>query len=327
MTQLATWSIDNISAGEAPQRLERSHIGLERHFEDWIAKDATLVAEGLTLVGRQVVIDDGRLDFLGIDSQDRWLVVELKPGMLDADALKQALYYASSIARLSADELCGKLEPYLGNFGDAAALSARVKQQLANEAEEREIAVMVAGAGIHPGLERMSEFLGRFGVPISIVSFEVFDLDGGPRLLVREVVEEPVRPPPPGRKLSVDTIRRRAIDVGVVEQFDRFVDMARKAGLAVQPQRASVRIAPAANRTRFLMYARPEKGESGGELFVDVGPSAFAEFFDNIEEQEAAEALCEVGGASAAGEVLDAILDRIERFLKDKFPQPGAGDA
>ncbi|WP_419164386.1 hypothetical protein [Candidatus Palauibacter sp.] len=27
--------------------------------------------------------------------------------------------------------------------------------------------------GFHPGLERMSEFLGRFGIPIEVVSFEV----------------------------------------------------------------------------------------------------------------------------------------------------------
>ena len=325
MTQLAAWGIDGRDTGEAPHRLERSHIGLERHFEDWIVKDATLVAEGLTLVGRQVSIDDGRLDLLGIDSQDRWVVIELKPGMLDAYALTQALYYASSIARLDADELREKLEPHLGNFGDAATLSARVMQQLAEEAEQREIAVTVVGAGIHPGLERMSEFLGRFGVPISIVSFEVFELDGGPQLLVREVVDEPAEPPAPRQKLTVEAIRRRAVDAGVVEQFDRFVAMARKAGLAVQPQRASVRIAPPDNRTRFLMYARPQAGESGGELLVHVGPEAFAEFFDNIDEQEAAEALREVGGASAGGKALDALLDRIERFLTEKLPQTDGG--
>ena len=329
MMKLAAWSIGGQHAEGASQRskpktLGRAPIGLERHLEDWIANDVTLIAEGLTLVGRQIVIDDGRLDLLAIDSQDRWLVIEIKPGLLDSGALAQALYYASSIARLGADELYGKLKARLGDFGDAETLSASVKQQLKDEVEGREIAVMLVGAGIHPGLERMNEFLGRFGVPISIVSFEVFELNGGPQLLIREVVDEPTEPPVPRRRLTVDAIRRWAVDVGVGEQFDRFVRMAEAAGLAVQPQRASVRIAPPINRSRFLMYAQPHYGDHGGELRIHVGPKQFAEFFPHVDEREAIEALGKLDGACVGGETLDALLDRIERFLMDKVQRPDA---
>ena len=330
MTKLAAWSIDGKNAEGAslqsePKRIGRSQIGMEQDLEDWIANDVTLIAEGLTLVGRQITIDDGRLDLLAIDSQDRWLVIEIKAGLLDSDALTQALYYASSIARLGADELYRKLETRLGDFGEAETLSASVKQQLNDEAEGREIAVMLVGAGIHPGLERMNEFLGRFGVPISVVSFEVFELDGGPQLLIREVVDEPIEPPPPRRRLTVDAIRRWAVDVGVGEQFDRFVKMAEDAGLAVQPQRASVRIAPPANRTRFLMYAQPHAGDGRGELRIHVGPKQFAEFLPHVDERDAIEALGELDGACVGGEDLDTLLDRIERFLTDKVQQPAAG--
>ena len=107
---------------------------------------------------QQVKIDDGILDLLAIDTQDRWVVIEIKSGVLASGALTQALYYASSIARLDGDELKGKLEPGLGRFGDAAQLSERLNQQLAGEEEGREIAVLLVGAGIHPGLERMNEF-------------------------------------------------------------------------------------------------------------------------------------------------------------------------
>ena len=151
MAKLAAWSIhgqhaEGASERSAPKRVGRSHIGLESHLENWIANDVTLIAEGLTLVGRQVSIDDGRLDLLAIDSQDRWVVIEIKPGVLDSGALAQALNYAASIARLSADELCDKLEPCLKDFGDPERLSARVKQQLAGEEEGREIAVLLVGA-------------------------------------------------------------------------------------------------------------------------------------------------------------------------------------
>ena len=90
-------------------------------------------------------------------------------------------------------------------------------------------------------------------------------------------------------KRSVPTLR----EVGVREQFDRFVKMSEKAGLPVQPQRASVRVAPPANRTRFLMYAGPRASASGGELGIWVGPGAFAEWFPHIDEDTAVAALGE----------------------------------
>ena len=326
MAKLAAWSFDaQDGEGDAPppQRLEPSHIELEKHLEDWIANDVKLIGEEYTLVGRQVTIDEGRLDLLAIDSQDRWVVIEIKPGRLDSGALGQALYYAASLARLGADELYEKLKARLGDFGDAESLSGRVKQQLAGEAEEREIAVLLVGAGIHPGLERMNEFLARFGVPIGVVSFEVFELEAGPRLLVREVVDEPTKPAAPRRRLTVDAIRDMATEAGVREQFDRFVNMSEQAGLPVQPQRASVRIAPPANRTRFLMYAAPRDGASGGELGIWVGPGRFAEWFQRIDENDAVNALGKYeDGAYLAGDALDCRLDQIERFLTEHFPQP-----
>ena len=248
MARLAVWCVD-AQHGEGalqpePRKVDRSHIELEKYLEGWIAHDATLIVEGLTLVGRQLSIDDGRLDLLAIDSHDRWVVIEIKAGLLDSGTLLQALYYASSLVRLSCDELYCKLESGLSKLGDAEGLSTRVKQQLAAEEGQREIAVLLVGAGVHPGLERMNAFLGRFGIPISVVSFDVFKLDGGPQLLIREAIEEPSVPLRPPRRLTVETIRTWAAKEGVVEQFDRFVDMSEQAGLAVQPQRASVRVAP-----------------------------------------------------------------------------------
>ena len=328
MAKLAVWKIDTRSNEDAasrsePQKVGSSRIGLERHLEDWIVNDVTLIGEGLTLVGRQISLDNGRLDLLAIDAQDRWVIIEIKPNLIRSGALEQALNYASSLVRLDSDELHGKLKAGLGEFGDAGELSARVKQHLAGEGEEREIAVLLVGAGIHPGLERMSEFLGRFGIPIEVVSFEVFELDGGPRLLIREVVDEITKPSRPKRRLTVDAIRARAVDSGVVEQFDRFVEMSDRAGLAVQPQPISVRIAPPADRRRFLMYASPRVGASGGELRIWAGPPRFAEWFPHIGEDEAAAALGKyTDGPDLGGEELQQALEQIELFLTKYFPPP-----
>ena len=69
MTRLAVWTMDTSnedgSPQPQPQKVERSHIQLEKQLEDWIVNDVTLIGEGLTLVGRQVSIDDGILDLSG----------------------------------------------------------------------------------------------------------------------------------------------------------------------------------------------------------------------------------------------------------------------
>ena len=138
-----------------PQRIERSHIDLEKHLEDWIVNNASLIGQGLTLVGRQVTIDDGRLDLLAIDSQDRWVVIEVKSGILDSGALNQALYYASSLARLDADDV--RRDTQRTNFSNARGRRGAFGKNQGSfwtKEEEREIALLLVGAGVHPGLER-----------------------------------------------------------------------------------------------------------------------------------------------------------------------------
>ena len=335
MARLAVWKVaGSENAGVAgktiewskPQPVERSQIDLEKNLEDWIVEDEALIAEDLTIVGRQRTFDKGRLDLLGIDSGDRWVVVEIKAGRLGADALTQALSYAASISQIPADKLQEDLESRLKDLGSADVRTKAIARQLNAEretGEKRKIAVMLVGVGVAPELERVNEFLTEFKVPISVVSFEVFDVDSGAKLLIREVIEEPVETPPQRQRLTVEAIRQSAVDAGVGSQFNRFVKMSQAAGLAVQPQRASVRIAPPMNRTRFLMYVQPQAGSAGGELGIWVGPKQFAEFFGHVSEEDATKVLGRYDdGAYLGGEELNKRLDQIELFLTDKFPQP-----
>lgn len=326
MTRLAVWSIGERDGGEptSPIRLGRTSIGLEKNLEDWIVEDVTIIGEGLTLVGRQVTIDDGRLDLLAIDSHDRWVVIEIKPGRLESSALNQALYYASSLALLDAERLVQKLKQNPASTALKQASSRRIESLLENDDAEREIAVMLVGVGIHPGLARMTEFLERFQVPIDIVSFEVFQPDNGPKLLVREALEATTEPPK--RKYTVEAIRHQAEDAGVVEPFDRFICMSKQAGLAVQPQGASIRIAPPQNRTRYLMYVQPYTDNAGSGLWISVGGTSFLEFFPEIDEREALAVRHEEVGAKFSGKKLEQRLEEIEQFLTKYFPRANADD-
>ena len=122
---------------------------------------------------------------------------------------------------------------------------------------------------------------------IDVVSFEVFELAGGPRLLIREVTEEHAdvssRPRP---ERSVEAIRQRAAAERVLEPFDRFIGMSEDAGLFVRPYKLSVMVTPPGHHGRFLMYATPR----AGGIHINAGPDAFAEFF-HVSEQEAVDAL------------------------------------
>ena len=175
MADIGVWTVD----GDAPRRVSRSGVDLEKNLEDWIAADASLLADELTVVGRQLRLDGGQLDLLAIDWQGRWVVIELKKGRLYRDALAQALDYASSIAQMDGEDLESLLRPGLAAFGDAEDLSQTVRRQLEGEAGPREVAVLLAGVGVDAGLERIVAHLGgTYGVPITIVSFEVFELAG-----------------------------------------------------------------------------------------------------------------------------------------------------
>ena len=125
----------------------------------------------------------------------------------------------------------------------------------------------------------------------------------------------------PSRRYSVEAIRQRAAEAGVQAQFDRFLEIVREAGLHPRPYALAVMIAPPANRTRYLMYARPE---AGGIVF-SAGPEGFAEFFPPLTEDEAMVAIgpYEHPAPHLAGAELDARLDQIEAFLKT-LPPPDA---
>lgn len=309
MADLGVWTID----GDAPRRAPRAHVDLERQLEDWIANDASLLADGLTIVGRQLRLEGGPLDLLAIDQQDRWVVIELKRARLYRDAITQALDYASSIAQMDSEDLEALLRPGLAAFGDAEELARTVRRQLESEEGPREVAVLLAGLGADPGLERIVAHLGGYGVPISIVTFEAFEVRDGPRLLIREVTEEQTERRPRRPRRSVDEIRELADAVGVATEFDRFLAMAEAADLVVRSFRYAVSVVPRQSRNRRLIYARPQDGG----IYVAVHPEVFAEFFPSLTESEITETFGPPGvSGNFEGPELDARLDQIEAFLK-----------
>ena len=180
-----------------------------------------------------------------------------KAGRLDSGTLHQALYYASSLARLSADELCAKLEP--GPEG----VRRRRDAVGAGETASRLRSGRWGARGRARARWRRCHRRPRAHIDRRSSASRCSSWLGGRRLLIREVSEEhadaPSRPCP---ERSVEAIRQRAAAETVLEPFGRFIGMSEDAGLFVRPYTLSVMITPPGHHGRFLMYATPRAAAS-----------------------------------------------------------------
>ncbi len=275
MNKIGLWTF----SGKSLARLAESEFQLEALLEDLIAEEPSLIRDGLTVVGRQVEVEGGRIDLLAVDPQDRWAVIEVKRGALRREAITQAIDYAASIEALPSTQLHDKLKPYLASknldvghlFVDRGASDGHPPF--------REVLLFIVGTGRGSGVERMSAFLAQRGIPITAITFDVFDAPDGSRTLAREISEAETPPSSTShsRKMSVPAVRALANQTGVGPLVGRVLDTAGDLQLYLRPYRTSVMITPPNNHTRMLFTIWGEGKDGRVKMFV--GHSPFAEYF------------------------------------------------
>ena len=293
MSDIGIWRINN----NAPERLGNARISLERNFEDWIAADPSLLQEGLTIVGRQLRVAGGIMDLLALDLQGRWVIIELKRSRLRREVLIQAIDYASSLAEMDDDQINNLLLGGLSDFGNSEVLKHRIQQQLELEEEgDREITILVGGAGIESGLDRIINYLERFNFPITTVAFQLFD---GPLglLLSREINDEvdiestslQSNERRVGKALTLDQHRENAKGFGVGAVFEAIIGAAENTGLGIRPYVRSVMITPPENRNRCLTVLRPRQNQ----IRVWCAAPTIREFYPDISDGILDEGVCD----------------------------------
>lgn len=285
--QLGVWHVGD---GD-PVRVERSRISIEADLEDWCERHPSLLAEGLTVVARQVRVAGGLIDLLGVDAAGRWVVVELKRGRLHRDAVAQALDYAACLVGMDVDELRNAVSNAQSHRLRDPAVRDTVETQLEDDEAGRDVAIIVAGTGVDASLERLADYLTAFDVPLRAVSFEVFQLPSGEQMLIREVVEEEGQLEAGRsrrRRRTVDDFYRLADVAGVGDEFRALLTAAQEAGLFVRPFTHKVTITPASHHNRYLMTFQPDAER--GIRFAHA-PETFAEFFDGLSAQDVVDVL------------------------------------
>jgi len=110
-----------LPASARPPRVE----GTERDMVEAIARDPTIVEDGLSIVGREVPSDVGKIDILARDREGRLVVIEVKRGLASHEAVFQLKRYVEELARkghsvrgiLVAEDISETAYAYLRRYG------------------------------------------------------------------------------------------------------------------------------------------------------------------------------------------------------------------
>jgi Holliday junction resolvase-like predicted endonuclease len=293
MEKIGLWQITE----NGPQKIKESAVDLERDLEAWIEKDPNLLRAGLVIIGRQITLEGGRLDLLALDPLGRLAVIEIKRGELRRDTVAQAIDYASSIASLSLEELHRKANEYLSKTGNKTLqvlLDERGAGDYINE-DSKDIYIFIVGTGKALGLERMVNYLAdKYQLPITLVSFEVFEVEGQHRILVRELTEaddtenrQVFKPSLKTENPSLEELCKIADSSGVGEEFRNILKAAERHGIYPRPYKHSIMYTPQSNKSRMLFTVNT-KPDKSGNLKIWLDPKTLAEFYPISEEDAVA---------------------------------------
>ncbi len=184
-TDIGIWQIDPTSrAGSKLDLTER--VETEEMLEAVLVANPDMLMRGLRLVGRQVPVETGFVDLLGIDKEGRLVVFELKREKLTRAAVAQILDYCTYLETLSDSEIGTLLTEQSGK--DGIDKIGDFDEWYGSQSGEsiRPIRMVLVGLGLDASAHRMVSYLADRGVDIRLLTFHGYMHDGG-ILLARQV--------------------------------------------------------------------------------------------------------------------------------------------
>ncbi len=214
MDEVKMWTIEGSQVSPVQSIGE---MDSERQLEDILVKNSDeLLMPGLTLVGRQTQTEGGRLDLLGVDSDGKLVVFELKKGKVPEGAILQIIDYASYLEAMDLDALIKHISDQSGAHGiDDFKKWYTEKFRVEDLESLRPLRMFLVGLGADDTTERMVNFLAKHGVDISLLTFYGFTYEGK-TLLARHVHREDIKPSSQEHRASLDSNVEK---YGVSEQF------------------------------------------------------------------------------------------------------------
>ena len=190
MEELKIWKVDGNDSMRVSELETTGETETEEQLEDILTKNPDMLDIGLNLVGRQVNTQNGPLDLLGVDSNGRLVVFELKRGKLNRDAVAQVIDYASQLNAMDLDSLFQHITERSGNLEiqkidnfEAWYNNNYPDQGLDSLMPPR---IVLVGLGVDETTERMVNYLAKLGQKASLLTFQGFK-QGSETLLARHM--------------------------------------------------------------------------------------------------------------------------------------------
>ena len=190
MEELKIWKVDGSDSMRVSELETTGETETEEQLEDILTKNPDMLDIGLNLVGRQVNTQNGPLDLLGVDSNGRLVVFELKRGKLNRDAVAQVIDYASQLNAMDLDSLFQHITERSGNLEiqkidnfEAWYNNNYPDQGLDSLMPPR---IVLVGLGVDETTERMVNYLAKLGQKASLLTFQGFK-QGSETLLARHM--------------------------------------------------------------------------------------------------------------------------------------------
>ena len=159
----------------------------ERALEEHLTKNPDQLYDDFWLVGRQLSVGVKKADLVGIDGHGALVVVELKHGSPDREALAQVIEYAGFLSHLPFAKLARHLS------SQSASPEFEPSANFASEYRERFGAVPSSGVPVRPALvstgldeyaARSITYLRASGVPLDFFVINAMDGPKGPAIWV-----------------------------------------------------------------------------------------------------------------------------------------------
>ncbi|GMU40891.1 MAG: hypothetical protein AMXMBFR23_17570 [Chloroflexota bacterium] len=182
----------SVVGGEAhrARRISLAEAGLRErdHLQEWIRGNPEILGPDVRIVTFEFAgwqsrsgSEFDRLDLLGIDTDGRLIVAELKRGIAPDTVEMQAVKYAAFASRFSPDTLAAshaayltKVEGVLVSKDDALV---RLQQHVGGELDIEQLRrprIVLVAAGFPPQVSAAAVWLGEMGVEVTLVEFGAY---------------------------------------------------------------------------------------------------------------------------------------------------------
>ena len=192
------WSLDK------KKPLPEAELKDEKELELLLHDNIEILNKSWLVLGNQIKTDAGKyIDILCMDHDEDLVVIELKKDMTPREVTAQAIDYAASVSKLSANEIA---QIYLDHSKNSKNLNDAYKEKYGAELDEdtinQNVKMVIVAAQMDGSTERIISYLSdTYQVDINIVFFRVFQCENQ-RIISRAWFKEDVEETLPKKSSS-----------------------------------------------------------------------------------------------------------------------------